>query len=319
MFGLPIVSIVLFECSLNYAFAGQPRLSTGTAGQSMWAYRVRAFQGAPPPDTDEADRLAALLPERHPDDAFVGSGWDSWVAFYRAVRQRGWDVWQFDDTCRSAALASIRADPGTFLKYSAALTARHLLRQGEGFPLTPVPESKRREILLHHDAPTGDNGGARRYRYLWWLPQLPADQATRFFDRLKTRAAERAPFGDHRIFALLRHCKTKPQVVAFLDAALYLAKIWPGFAIILCGLLRLNRTTCVILGLIYFAEASFISTVSVTSERFQFVWLATDTTLAAALATVGVVRGCEKLRAWFAGAPSSARRRDRYERPRCFE
>lgn len=104
----PVVGVVLLECSLNHVCAGRFRPSNGTDGSCMWAFRMRAFQGAGIPDSVDGDRLSDLLPERGRDQASVGNYQDQWVSRYRAIREEGWDDWDFDDLCRRVAIASIR-------------------------------------------------------------------------------------------------------------------------------------------------------------------------------------------------------------------
>jgi hypothetical protein len=78
----------------------------------------------------------------------------------------------------------------------------------------------------------------------------------------------------------------RPVVVAILGGLRRVGSLWPGFALIFCGLLRLNRQTCAFLAAAYVLEAFLVAATSfsaLANVRFQYVWLATDTTLAAAL------------------------------------
>lgn len=80
-----------------------------------------------------------------------------------------------------------------------------------------------------------------------------------------------------------------PPVADVLGVLRGVAHLWPGFALILCGILGLNRRTCAFLAAAYVLEAILIS-ICCPSEsaaiRYQCVWLATDITLAAAFVSV---------------------------------
>ncbi len=291
----PIVGIVVFECSLNFVFAGQFRTSNGTAGSCLWSHRMRVFQGADFPDNAEANQLRGLLPERSTDDAYTANYSDQWVALYRAVHDEGWEDWEFDDLCRRTAWASIRTAPGAFASYSLKLSVWHLLRRGDGIRLSPVPESRRRGLVLHPFAPNTDEDAGYWNAY-WSVPHLAREESTQLIDRMKAAAAQRAPFAGTGVWSALRYWKTKPVVVTSLNALTWLADLWPGFALLLCGFVGLNRVTCCVLAAAYVAEAMLLGTMTITNTRYQTVWVVTDTTLAAALPTV-VLAGLAS-RAW---------------------
>lgn len=297
-FVLPVIGMVGVECSLNYTFAGQFRLSNGTAGAAMLTQRMRAFQGAEMPNTKEGERLAKLLPERGAEDIFVGSVRDQWVARYRAVKTEGWSGWEFDDLCRRVAVQSIRSEPMAFIRTSAGLALRHLLRDGGGMSHSPLPKSTRRGFILHPAAPTVAEGEENWDAY-WSLPHLPLDESIQLVDRIKTEASTRAPleFDGSGVWSALRYWKSKPTVTSALNALNRLGGLWPGFALLLCGFLRLNRTTCLVLAAMYVTEAVLLSAVTVTDTRYQSVWLVTDTTLAAALPVALLAEVARQLRA----------------------
>ncbi|UCG15679.1 MAG: hypothetical protein JSV19_10335 [Phycisphaerales bacterium] len=286
-FVFPIVCVILFECLLNCVCAGRFRISSGAAGATMWAYRGRYFQGTAMPPTADADRILALLPERTVDEAFLCNSMDQWVARYRAVHDAGWEEWEFDRACRRMAVATIRSDPVSFLGCSARLALHHLLRRGEAFSLSRVPQSKRRAAIAHPAIRSPSEVQTHWYAY-WGLPHLPLEGSMQLVDRLQAEASVRAPFGGSKVWTAFRYWKTKPPMDSLMDASRRLGDLWPGFALLLCGVLGLNRTTCCVLAAAYVLEALLIGFVTVTTERFQFVWLATDTTLAAAL-PVGVL------------------------------
>jgi hypothetical protein len=69
-----------------------------------------------------------------------------------------------------------------------------------------------------------------------------------------------------------------------LVALQWVGAIWPGCAILGCSILNLRRRTCAFLAAAYLLDAALVGLLVMTNERLQFVWLVTDTTLAAALA-----------------------------------
>jgi len=289
-FLLPIVGAAALECSLNYVSAGQFRPATGAVGAGMWGTRLRYFQGAPWPRTDDARRLQALLPDRGEEEALVGHITDAWIARYRAIHDEGWSEWDFDNLCRRIATAAVRADPGAYLRQTARMALCHLLRRGDGTALSPVPEAKRLPALVHPAARDAEEAQTYWYAY-WGLPHLALNESSQLVDRMKAAAAQRAPFGESTVWSALRYWKTKPTAAAVMSILDWVASLWPGFALLLCGWLGLNRTTCVVLAAAYVLDAVLVSTATITSDRFQWVWLATDTALAAALPVALVRRG----------------------------
>jgi len=273
---------VVIECSLNLTYGGQFRPSHGTGGSCMWAYRMQAFQGAEVPDSDDGRFLLSLLPERAASDAYVASGGDQWVSIARAVRHQGMDDWAFDDLCRRAAFHAIAGDPLTFLRYSLNLSAHHLLRVREGgMSLSPVAESRRAEAITL--SPSDGNTGINRTSADWALPYRTAAASVELANSVRKRAEQRAPFAGSGVWSVMAYWKTKPIVFAGCDILTRIGNLWPGFAILLCPWLGLDRRTCCILMAMYIVESVCLSFITVTDRRYQSVWMVCDTALAAAL------------------------------------
>ena len=248
----------------------------------MWAYRMQAFQDAEVPVSDEGRFLLTLLPERTPADAYVASGGDQWVAVARAIRHQGMDDWAFDGLCRRAAFHAVTGDPLTFLRYSLGLSAHHLLRVREGgMSLSPVAESRRAEVITF--SPSDDKTGINRTSADWALPYRNAAESAAFAQSVRERAGRRAPFAGSGAWSAIAYWKTKPIVIAACDMLARIGNLWPGFAILLCPFLGLNRRTCWVLMVMYIAESLCLSIITVTDQRYQSVWMFCDTALAAAL------------------------------------
>ena len=281
-FMLPIVAFVIFECSLNLTCGGQFRPSHGTGGSCMWAYRMQAFQGAEVPDSDEGRFLLSLIRERAASDAYVASGGDQWVSIARAVRHQGMDAWAFDDLCRRVAMDAVDADRLSFLGNSLELSAYHLLRMREpGMSISPVSESRRAGVITF--SPSDRNTGINRTSAHWALPYRTAAASVDLANRVRKRAEQRAPFAGSGVWSAMAYWKTKPIVITACDMLTRIGSLWPGFALLLCPWLGLNRRTCFILAAMYIVEAACLSIITVTDQRYQSVWMVCDTALAAAL------------------------------------
>ncbi|MFQ5589850.1 MAG: hypothetical protein ACE5HE_01690 [Phycisphaerae bacterium] len=298
-FVFPLLGFFLLECSLNLMFSGQFRASTGTGGSCLWAHRMRVFQGAGFPETADGVALRSLLPERSEEEAYTANCSDQWVAFYRAVHDNRWSEWAFDETCLRTAFAAIRAAPTPFALYSTKLALWHLFRHGDGMELSPVPETHRAGLLLHPYADARlPNPDPLAWNAYWSVPHLSRDESVRLIERTKTEAARRAPFAGTGIWSALRYWKTLPVVVAVVDVMTRCGDLWPGFALLLCGFLGLNRATCYTLAAAYIAEAILLGAMTITNSRYQTVWVVFDTTLAAAVPAGVVAMIAAHLRAW---------------------
>ncbi len=286
-FYLPVVAIVIVECFMNYSFSGRFRPSNGTAGATMCCTRLRCFQGEALPETQEAQKLLALLPERKAEDAFVVNLMDQWVARYRMIHDNQGNDWEFDDSCKQIAITAVKSNPGPFLWYTGKLALHYLRRRGNGLVLSPVPDMRRREIIQHAAASSREESQTYWYAY-FGLPHLPQKESLALVDQIKKDAAQRAPLCDSRIWDNLRYWKSHPIAANLLSGLSQVKNLWPGFALLLCGFLGLNRTTCCVLAAAYVLEAVLIGIVTITDQRFQFIWVVTDTTLSAALPTVAL-------------------------------
>ncbi|MCH8150646.1 MAG: hypothetical protein IH987_22185, partial [Planctomycetes bacterium] len=219
---------------------------------------------------------------RTPADAYVANGGDQWVSVARAVRHQGMDDWAFDSLCRRAAVDAVAGDPLTFLRYSLELSAHHLLRMREGgMSLAPLAESRRAEVITF--LPSDDNSSINRTSADWALPYRTAAESKAFARRVRERAERRAPFVGSGVWSAIAYWKTNSIVVAGCDMLTRIGSLWPGFAILLCPFLGLNRRTCWILLAMYVVESVCLSFITVTDQRYQAVWMVSDTVLAAAL------------------------------------
>ena len=117
----------------------------------------------------------------------------------------------------------------------------------------------------------------------WGLPYLALDESIELVDRMKLAAASEAPFGGSSIWKALRYWKTKSVSEWSLAALVWLGSVWPGFALLGCFLLGLNRRTCACLAAAYVLDALFIGLLTPTNARLQFIWIVTDTALIAGL------------------------------------
>ena len=300
---LPVIAAVLFECSLNQQYAGRFTTCTGTLGPTL-LLRMRYFLGLPFSDTDSARRCLALVPERDPQDAYLVNKMDGWVAWYRALHEHGMNDWQLDKLMKQAATEMILANPQTYVRSCASVFVRHLLRQntrrGErAVPsLSLVPPERRKPILVHSAAP--DNQQSQDYWYAYWsLPQRTLAESRELVAQMRLAADVRAPFGRTGIWAALRYYSMVPPVRDALGVLSGVALVWPGFALIGCGLLGLNRRTCALLAAVYVLDAAIVAATAFSDgdiARFQYVWIATDTTLVAALVTPAVQAAATWLR-----------------------
>jgi hypothetical protein len=142
----------------------------------------------------------------------------------------------------------------------------------------------RRAGPLFHPAAPSDAGAdwdSTWFAY-YGLPHLTADESMATFNRMRDAASQRAPFGDWAVWKALRYWKTKPAADWSLAGLAWLGSIWPGFALLLCPFLGLNRRTCAVIAAAYVLDALVLGFVTPTNSRLQFIWVASDTSLAAA-------------------------------------
>ncbi len=282
-FSAPIACCVIAECSINLTHAGGFRTANGTVGATL-LLRARHFEGFDLPDTPEADRVFALLPERNRDEAYLASHLDVWVARHRAIHDQGMSEWEYDDLMRSVGLDALTNHFGAYARSSLRLTLCHLLRRPDGQALSPVPEDRRTGPLIHPMAPIADrdNWDMRWFAY-YGLPHLTPAESMAVVDRMEAAASTRARLGTSPVWKTLRYWKTKPVADRTLAGLVWLGSLWPGWALIGCFFLGLNRKSCAVLAVAYLVDALFLGFLTPTNIRLQFAWIVTDTALAAGL------------------------------------
>ncbi len=287
-FGLPVLACILFECGLNLHYAGRFRPSNGTVGATI-LLRARHFEGATMPMSPEAERVLAFVPERSREDAYLVDHLDIWVARYRAIHDAGMDEWAYDDLMGRVGRSMLADIFPRYLVSSLRLTLAHLLRDPHGLRYSPVPASRRIGPIRHPDAPPDAVWDDVWYAY-YGTPHLTPKASMALAQRMHEAAAIKAPFGDSPVFRALRYWKSKRPIETVLKVLDRVGRLWPGFALLACGLLGLNRRLCGVLALAYLLEAMFIGFLTPTNERLQFIWVVTDTTLVAGLIVGGAAR-----------------------------
>ncbi|MCH7993846.1 MAG: glycosyltransferase family 39 protein [Planctomycetes bacterium] len=283
-FALPIVVLVCFECELNRLTTGQFRPANGTAGATL-ALRLRHLDGADVPQTEAAQQVVALLPERSEDDVFLANHVDVWVARYRAIHDQGMDEWEYDGLMGRFGRDMVATRPLSYIWNSVKMAGRHLLRVADGEALSSVADERRAGILIHPAAPDAEEGDVYWYAY-WGLPHLSLEDSVALVDRMKIAAAQEAPFGDSRFWAALRYYISMPAMASMLSGLRHVGSLWPGFALLGCAWLGLNRRTCLLFGLAYLADAALIGLLTPTTHRMQFIWIVTDAALTAGVLVV---------------------------------
>lgn len=284
-FAAPILCCVLLECALNMNYAGQFRPADGTVGATL-LLRARHFEGFDLPDTPDADRVYALLPERDRSDAYVASHLDVWVARHRAIHDLGMSEWEYDELMGRVGWAALRENLPAYLWSSCKLTAGHLLRQPDGQIYSPVPKSRRAGHLIHPSATVGADWHAIWFAY-YGLPHMSQNESIDLVNRMNVAAVQRAPFGGEDVWRTLRYWKTKPSAAWSQANLARLGSLWPGFALLGFWLLGLNPKACILLAAAYLFDAVFLGLLTPTNFRLQFIWIVTDTALAAGLLVGG--------------------------------
>ncbi len=279
----PLACGALLECYINHDTTGHFRTTTGGLGMVMQT-RARYFQGSDWSDDEKTEWFLGLLPERTREQAFAVNRLDGCVARARALRG-GMDEWTFNQLAKDSALKMYWAQPLKFAKAFATITTRHLLRRRLGPAASSTHPTKEARIIVHNDLRAGIDPQEHWYAY-WFLPERSIDESTGLVARMKHAATMRAPFGRGGAFPTLLVLGGTPIVCDVLSVIRSVAFLWPGFALILCGMLGLNRKACAFLALAYLLDAGIVGAFGSTdtdNERYQFVWLATDTALVACL------------------------------------
>jgi hypothetical protein len=287
---VPIAACVLVECALNDRFAGRFRPCTGTNG-SMLLLRTRYTLGLPFPETKAARDCLSLVPERTGEDAYRHHLQDAWVAWHRAVQDRGLDTWTFERTARTAALEMIAKHPWPYLRSFAAVFVRQLLRQDGDPSIRRLPSGNPPSVLLPEGIPDGSDSRESWYLY-WTLPRRSPAEAAALIDRMRAAAEEKAPFGDGPIWRRLRSWSREPILADVFGLLRALATLWPGWALVFYRRLGLNPGMCLLVALAYLTDALIVGATAFGDndiERFQYVWLAVDAALVGGL-IAGLVR-----------------------------
>ncbi|MEK6676150.1 MAG: hypothetical protein AABZ47_10910 [Planctomycetota bacterium] len=283
-FLLPLAGFVLLECGLNHHFVGRFKPGTGTLGPSL-LLRMRAFLGVPFPETEATQKCLSLLPERNKCNAYIAHKLDTWVAWHRALHDHGMDDWEFDRVTARASWEMIAVNSRPYLTSSAEIFARYLLRRDDGPRLDQVPDDWHQPCLMPVDIVDSKENQEHWYKY-WTLPKRDSPDARNLTGQMLTDADEKAPFGDGALFANLRYICMTPAVHDVLGILRDIARLWPGFALLGCGLLGLNRRLCAALALTYTLDAIMVALMASDATdlvRYRYAWVGTDSTLAAAM------------------------------------
>lgn len=279
----PLAATVMIECTLNARAGGPFRPCTGTLG-AMTLMRARHVENLPLHDSDALARCLALLPERNAADAYRVNHVDTWIARAHAMRAHGMNEWEIDRLFADAGRELLLRHPGLHLTTGCNMFVRTLLRQSEGPAISRVPEADIRPII-EHPAARDDLGFQDRWYIYWSLPNRSLEDARSLFDRWQAAASAKAPL-DSRIVDTLRYYFMTPPVADGLAILRAAGSLWPGFAILLGGVMGLNRRVCLFLGLCYLFDAMLVGAFGASepaNARYQWVWIVPDTALAAAL------------------------------------
>lgn len=281
-FAVPVLGFIALECGLNQSYSGRFRPANGTVGATL-LLRARHFEGFEFPQSRDASRVLALLPERSEGDAYISSHLDVWMARYHAVHDLNLSEYEYDDLMRRVGVSMLLHNFGAYVRSSLRLTAHHLLRRPEGQDLSPVPTYRRTWPYIHPDAPADASSWVTNWPAYYGLPHMTRERSLELVDRMHHAAATRAPFGGSTVWRVLRYWSSKPVATATTAALTGLGTLWPGFALLLCFWLGLNRRTCIVLAAAYLADALFLGFLTPTTVRLQFIWIVTDTVLASSL------------------------------------
>jgi len=268
----PVALMLLCECTLNFMTAGHFATSTGTKGAAL-LLRMTFHQGENLPESSDAAQATAWIPERSRADAFVASDIDVWVARHRALHDHGLTEWEYDQLMGGIGRDLVARHFGAYAASASAMALHHLLRRGDGRVLSLVSAEIRLPALRDaHDA-----------NPMWWaLPELATSQRQALTSRMQIAATAKAPFGDGRMWSGARYALTLSPLR---ELASVLQSV--GGALVVVGLLAglwsgRRRSAYVLLFAAMIAEATLVGLLLITTDRFQFVWIAADSALASA-------------------------------------
>ncbi len=279
--GGPIAMCVAFECNLNGVLSDRWRPSNGTVG-ALLTLRMRYYDGVSLPNTVATAGALRWLPDRSVDDAFLCSPLDVWIARYRAIHDGGMNEWTYDDLMAEFGRDMVVANLGAYARHTISYGLRHLLRQPQGVAPSLVSPSRRKGWLAH--AASVDDEDAETYWYAYWgHPHMPLDESIALVDRMKVAANTQSPFGGETVWRNLRYYLTRQPIDAGLHFLRWLGSAWPILGLIVCFLFGVNRSVCALILTVWLAEAFFVALMTPTLDRLQFVWIAIDATMAAAV------------------------------------
>ncbi|GMU37441.1 MAG: glycosyltransferase family 39 protein [Phycisphaerae bacterium] len=289
---LPVTAALVFECGLNLAGAGEFRPCTGTLGPMM-LMRTRAMEGQGAPETPAAARCAALLPERRAEDAFRAHPLDVWIARHRAITEARLSEWDADALFRDAALAGIRANPGSYLTTTAILSGAHLARLSSTRLEAALPEVERLPMIAAPNAAGSPSAGDPWY-LAWALPHRTRTDAIALSIRLRSFEEQRAAVTSHDPLTTLRYFVMHPLTEGVLQFLRIPGRfLLPPLALAGCWLLGARRKPLVLLAAAGLADALLVGLTGSSLDavaRFQAVWAATDAALAATCLTLAARR-----------------------------
>lgn len=283
-FLVPIAGFALLECGVNHRFAGEFRPGTGTMGPGL-LMRARGYLNLPLPDSPAAQRCVALLPERDPDDAFAEHRSDVWVAWYRARHAARMTEWEMDNLMRDAGWEALRQAPVAHFSNAFQVFVRYLLRRTDGSALSRATADRTGSPI----PPPGNYGYVfpSEQPYIpWALPLRTSQESGELVSEMLRAAETSAPFGQTGLWADLRFAVMHPLTVDVLGVVRHVATVWPGFALLLCPWLGLNRRICLMLAAGYLLDALIVANFTSSEDdlaRYAYVWLATDATLVAGM------------------------------------
>ncbi len=291
----PTAGAVLVECALNNKGGGEFRPCTGTIG-AMTLMRARHVQGIPMSESAVATKCAAFLPERTVEDAYRVNHVDVWVARDHLIREMKMNDWEVDRQLGDAGWDLIRRHPGEYLVIGLQVFGRTLLRQTSGPAISRVPVQDLQPIMRHPSA--ADDLQFQEHWYAYWaLPNRPLESSLSLFNRWDESARTKAAI-EGEPFKSLRYLFMAAPTSDVFGMMGKVGSLWPGFAILLCGVLGLDRRVCAFLAVCYVLDAALVGTFGACEQaiaRYEWVWFVCDTTLAAALFAPLVSRPAREL------------------------
>lgn len=302
VFVAPVMVLALFECALNDATAGRFATSTGTRG-AVLLLRMTHHQGEVLPKTPEARRAQSWIPEREWGDAFVVSDVDVWVARHRALHVDGLNEWEYDALMGKVAAQLIARDPLAYAVSAGGMAFHHVVRLVEPRDLAGTEARRKPDRLqvdlkpaeIEEEEKTGTLRDLSEFPVVegpvaaWWsMPEWPREKRDALIARMTAAAQTKAPFGGERIWASVRYWLTLPPLRTIITIMLPIAYGLPVGGLLMGLLWGRHRRGFALIAVVLLAEAALIGALVITSNRFVFVWIAIDSTLAGAAIVIPV-------------------------------